>query len=301
MTKRAGIYVEIHIHAELDEVWRLTQDPALHQRWDLRFSRIEYLPRASDHEPQHFRYETRIGFGMRIRGTGESVGQRSATTGDTTSSLRFYSDDPKSLIESGSGYWRYIPQNSGVRFLTWYDYTVRLGALGRWIDRTFFRPLIGWATAWSFDCLRLWAEDGQTPQSSISLAGIHAGARIALAVIWIWHGLIPKLLFHHPDEQNMLRQAHVYVGLLPWIGSLEILFGLALLIGWHWRWLFLANILAMVMATAAVTVSSPEYLKAAFNPVTLNLAVVTIALLGWIASANLPSSRRCLRAAKETG
>ncbi|WP_147944595.1 hypothetical protein [Microbispora sp. CSR-4] len=30
-----------------------------------------------------------------------------------------------------------------------------------------FRPLIGWATAWSFDRLRLWLETGQTPERSL--------------------------------------------------------------------------------------------------------------------------------------
>src|ERR1035438_9869034 len=71
-----GIYVEIRVDADLEEVWRLTQDPALHQRWDLRFSRIEYLPRPILSEPQCFLYETRIGFGLSIHGTGERVGER---------------------------------------------------------------------------------------------------------------------------------------------------------------------------------------------------------------------------------
>ena len=39
------IYVEIAIRAPLDELWRRTQSPDLHQRWDLRFTRIDYLPR----------------------------------------------------------------------------------------------------------------------------------------------------------------------------------------------------------------------------------------------------------------
>ena len=41
-----GIYVEIPIHSSLDELWHKTQDPALHQRWDLRFTTISYLPAA---------------------------------------------------------------------------------------------------------------------------------------------------------------------------------------------------------------------------------------------------------------
>src|SRR4051812_9587989 len=39
----APIYVEIAIRAPLEEVWRATQEPALHERWDLRFTRIDSL------------------------------------------------------------------------------------------------------------------------------------------------------------------------------------------------------------------------------------------------------------------
>ena len=40
------IYVEIPIRAPLEELWRLTQTPDLHQRWDLRFTRIALTPRG---------------------------------------------------------------------------------------------------------------------------------------------------------------------------------------------------------------------------------------------------------------
>ena len=56
------------------------------------------------------------------------------------------------------------------------------------------------------------------------------------------------------------------VGLLPWIGVLEILFGALILYGWSWRSIFLANIAFMVLATVAVALNSPVYLTAAFRP-----------------------------------
>jgi len=37
-----AVYVEIDIAADLPRVWELTQEPSLHQRWDLRFSEITY-------------------------------------------------------------------------------------------------------------------------------------------------------------------------------------------------------------------------------------------------------------------
>ena len=40
-----SIYVEILVRAPMDDLWAHTQTPALHEKWDLRFSRIRYLPK----------------------------------------------------------------------------------------------------------------------------------------------------------------------------------------------------------------------------------------------------------------
>ena len=48
---REPIYVEIRIRCGMDDLWRLTQTPELHRRWDLRFTDIEYLPRPDEAEP----------------------------------------------------------------------------------------------------------------------------------------------------------------------------------------------------------------------------------------------------------
>lgn len=58
MPRQPGIYVEIFLRAPLKEVWRLTQEPTGHQRWDLRFTEIRYLPRPDESSimfPEHGR------------------------------------------------------------------------------------------------------------------------------------------------------------------------------------------------------------------------------------------------------
>jgi hypothetical protein len=57
----------------------------------------------------------------------------------------------------------------------------------------------------------------------------------------------------------------------------------------------LVNAVLMVVATIVVAFWSPEYLTAAFNPVSLNLSVCALSVIGWIASARMPSATRCLR------
>ncbi|MCL7427429.1 hypothetical protein [Streptomyces sp. YS415] len=158
-----GLYIEARIRADLDDLWSRTQEPSQHQRWDLRFTEIHHLPRAEG-EPQRFRYATRVLPFLTVAGTGVSAGEKERPDGTRTSALRFSSAHPLSLLAEGSGYWRYVPDGDGVRFLTGYDYRPRWGALGALADRLLFRPLMGWATAWSFDRLRLWLESGVTPE-----------------------------------------------------------------------------------------------------------------------------------------
>jgi hypothetical protein len=172
---RRPIYVEVGIRAAMDRVWKLSQDPALHPRWDLRFSRI--IP--VEHDDQgllHFRYEFCLPLYV-IQGTGTSLGHRFRPDGQATSVLKFDTADPLSPIGHGSGYWRYIPTGDGLRFITGYNYQPGMGALGRALDSWVFRPALGWATAISFDRLRMWAESAVEPRDSRNHWVIDAAAR----------------------------------------------------------------------------------------------------------------------------
>lgn len=182
-----GLYVETRIRTDMDTLWERSQEPAEHQRWDLRFTEITHLPKGPD-EPQRFRYATRVLPFLVVAGTGVSAGERHRARGDRVSALRFASPHPLSPIERGSGYWRYVPVPGGVRFLTGYDYRPRRGRFAGTADRLVLRPLMGWATAWSFDRLRLWCERGITPERARAHWLAELACRAALsgcAVLWL--------------------------------------------------------------------------------------------------------------------
>ncbi len=303
MNDKSGIYVEILVKGSLDELWLRTQNPELHERWDVRFSSIRYLPRPDSTQPQRFSYSTRLGFGLRIEGEGESVGSRLGDRGEQTSSLRFWSDDWKSLIREGSGYWKYIPTEDGVRFLTRYDYKTRFGLLGRMFDAVVFRPILGWGTAWSFDRLRLWLERGLDPEVSLERSLVHAVARMTLVLIFFHQGLVPKLIFRSPDELSMLSDAgepaHLLGLMLAVLGIVEIGWALTIAFLGDFRWLLAFTSLGMVGAIVAISIRSPTHLTTAFNPVSLNLSVVALCLVAWLTSADRPSATRCLRRQKD--
>ena len=181
------IYVETLIRARLGEVWDHTVDPRRHERWDVRFTRIDHQ------DEQRFRYRTTVLPGVHIDGFGVTTQHRERPDHSAISVLRFGTDDRRSLIAHGGGYWRYVPVPGGVRFLTAYDYRPRWGRPGRLADRA-FRPVFGWATAWSFDRLRLWLEHGVSPAATRWCWLAEMTVRAGLIGSARWFGPAPVLL-----------------------------------------------------------------------------------------------------------
>lgn len=299
------IYVETILNTDMDTLWRYTQTPELHEQWDLRFSKIEYLPRESEMHPQRFLYQTRIGFGLAIQGTGETKAAVLEKSGVRISSLAFRSDQPLSLIREGSGYWRYAPQDTHkddrnpITFATQYDYKTRFGWAGRWFDRCIFRPLFGYATAWSFDSLRIWLECGISPAVQIQRAVVHYVSVVLLMLLWIYQGLVPKLLFPEAGELAIVQHLGWLPGweraLLLLLGIAEISIGTALFV-WHRKpWVYIAQTIILILLTGAALTGNPELFKLPFNPLTLSGSMIGLCAIAYVSSGDLPQASRCLR------
>lgn len=300
---RDELYIETWIDADMDGLWAATQEPDEHERWDLRFTDIDYRPRPDESEPQRFDYETRIGFGIGVAGGGESTGER-ADGGERTSSLRFWSDDPKSLITEGNGFWKYVPEDGGVRFLTGYNYETRFGAPGRVLDRFVFRPLMVWATAWSFDSLRRWLETGVPPEQSLRQLAVHAVARLSLAFVWVYQGVVPKLLGPHPVERELSRallpavvpvDAAIYA-----LGAVEVAVGVALVAAWHRRVVFPVSAALTVAMVGSGLLARPELLAHPLSMLPLGAAMLALAAAGYATAEGLPSAGRCITDREES-
>ena len=297
------IYVEIRIRGDFEDLWKRTQNPDLHERWDLRFTKIDYLSRDDDTAPQRFRYSRRFG-PVTISGVGETVGERRRADGAATSALRFWSDDPRSLIKSGSGYWRYVPTEDGIRFLTRYDYDVRWGAVGRLFDRLLWRPLMGWGTAWSFDRLRLWVEEGIEPEASLGSAVTADLPRISLGLAWLYQGLVPKLLDKRSGEVELVEASGAFPGreraVVTVGGITETAFG-AYMRARRRRWPFAANLVILPLLAGGAFRSRPDSFTKAFNPVAVTVAMMGLAAIGYLADPKAPTAARCLREPPEGG
>ncbi len=291
--------MESVIKTDMERIWEATQDPQQHELWDLRFTNITYLPKKREDEPQRFEYKTNIGFGLSIAGEGESVGTKEDENGERTSLLKFWTDMPISLIKKGGGYWKYTPTRDGIKFVTLYDYATRFGFPGQIMDRFFFRPLMGWATAWSFDCLRLWLEENIHPKISLLRSGVHWMICSLLALVWFYQGLVPKLLFPDSGELAILQESGLFSGFeetpLVLIGILEIVFGVFFFLPLKKKALFYINIVLLFGLLVGAILSNPIIFVEPFNPITLTLAMAGLSTIGIINYKDLPSARNCER------
>jgi hypothetical protein len=68
-----------------------------------------------------------------------------------------------------------------------------------------------------------------------------------------------------------------------------------LIILWRHSWPLWTTLALMLIGIPVVAISAPEYLTAAFNPLTLNISVAVLALIAIIVKRDLPTAARCRR------
>ncbi len=166
-----------------------------------------------------------------------------------------------------------------------------------------FRPLLGWATAWSFDALKLWLEKGLHPRLLIRRTMTYWLVCFLFAFVWMYQGIVPKLVFTHSEEVKMLS---VMVGstehsvfVLKIIGLLEIIFGVLWLLPFPKRKVFVVHIFMLIVLTIAAGFTNIVSFTEPFNPITLNVLLMGLSIVGYINSFDLPSAKNCKRKRKE--
>lgn len=129
--------------------------------------------------------------------------------------------------------------------------------------------------------------------AELRLRQIALVARLALALVFLWHGLVPKILWLSVDELAMIA-AHgpAVQALVPpatlaqFAGWAEVCLALLLVIR-RWRWPLLLAGSVLLVLLVDVALFSPHLLLQAFNPVSTNLAALALCLLAWLAEVPL--------------
>lgn len=118
-----------------------------------------------------------------------------------------------------------------------------------------------------------------TKQLKHVVLGIH----LCLAVLWIYQGLVPKILYHAVDEQQ-LWQAHgvdeiAMLFMIEISGYLEIGFGALFLILHQSKLLHVLNIIAMCALSVLILITDIHYFQQAFNPFVMNIAMAGLSIV----------------------
>ncbi len=109
-------------------------------------------------------------------------------------------------------------------------------------------------------------------------------ARAVLAFSWIYQGAVPKIICRNPGElellQHIIKAEELACSMIVWMGYGEIVFGLVLLFTTR-SWVFLLNILALLILLGYVAVFEPDLFALPFNPLILNVSLIGMSLIAY--------------------
>ena len=107
--------------------------------------------------------------------------------------------------------------------------------------------------------------------------------RLTLAFTWLYHGLIPKLLWQAPQELEMGRRSMQGlidpVHLTVFAGFFEVVLALLLLIFWKKKFPLYITLFCIISLTLGVFVFWPQLALQTFNPITLNALVIVLSIV----------------------
>lgn len=122
------------------------------------------------------------------------------------------------------------------------------------------------------------------------------------AFVWLYQGMVPKMIFIHPEEVKMLSiligSTENSIFALKIIGLLEIIFGVIWIFPLQKRKLFILHIILLIVLTLAAGSTNIASFTQPFNPITLNFLLIGLSIVGYMNSSDLPSAKNCKRKRK---
>jgi hypothetical protein len=108
-------------------------------------------------------------------------------------------------------------------------------------------------------------------------------ANITIALTWIYHGIVPKLLYMETGELPMVMESGMFGGneaaVVYVVGVLEIIFGMLFLFLGRWKimhWLNIGSLLALGIAACVIRNDIYTY---PFNPATTAFGVMGLSVI----------------------
>ena len=109
----------------------------------------------------------------------------------------------------------------------------------------------------------------------------------------MYHGLVPKLIFSHATELELIGQGPVLGSpeMTVFIaGIVEVVAGLVVLILWKSRWPIYLSLFGFFVLLVGALVWSPGHAVHAFNPITTTGAAIMFCLIQLVESTTMEKS-----------
>lgn len=120
-------------------------------------------------------------------------------------------------------------------------------------------------------------------------------ARSGIAGVWIYHGLVPKVIFRDWSEMTLLHDLGVDIQFVPAVlqtlGYAEMTLGVFVLTSRRSLWPLWVTIGGMLGGILGIAQHSPAMLHAAFNPVSLNGLMLVLAVVALISQPPPPAEK----------
>ena len=127
---------------------------------------------------------------------------------------------------------------------------------------------------------------------------VKVSARVALGIVWIYEGLVPKILFVRADELDLVERSGVWWSspllTLQIMGLVQILVGLWLLVGWGERAAVTLASLWMCGLIVLVAAGNPWMLTDPYGALVKDVCLIACAAAVWLLApmrASLPVGR----------
>jgi len=131
------------------------------------------------------------------------------------------------------------------------------------------------------------SEPNARQHNQVSLVRIRRICNFTVAGIWLYQGLVPKLLGPHGDELVMSGAFGVppewQANVSHAAGVGEVLLGLCILLAPRRSWPQLTSAVATALLLGFVAIYTPSYLVGAFNPVVMNGASIALSIVALLA------------------
>ena len=109
--------------------------------------------------------------------------------------------------------------------------------------------------------------------------------RVALGLVWLYEGLVPKLLFVRQDQIDLVERSGLYFGtpefFLQLLGVAQVICGLWLLAGFAERLAVFVATAGMVILIVLVARANPSMLTDPYGALIKDLGLIACAFAVW--------------------